>query len=53
MRGAIVRIQLHIAVVALPGACEETLRVIARGGEAEIPALVTKFGILLVGPPPF
>lgn len=45
--------QLRIAVVAFPGGCEEVFRVIARGGEIDLPALAERFGILLVGPAAF
>ena len=45
--------QLHIAVVAFPGGCEEVLRAIAGGGAAELPVLAAKFGISPVGPAPF
>ena len=45
--------QLRIAVVAFPGGCEETLRVIARGGDVDLPAVSAKLGISVVGPTPF
>lgn len=44
---------LRIAVVVFPGGCEEVLRILARGGEIDLPALAAKFGISTVGPAPF
>jgi mannose-6-phosphate isomerase-like protein (cupin superfamily) len=44
---------LRIAVIAFPGGCEEALRAIARGGEADLAALAAKIGVSVVGPTPF
>jgi mannose-6-phosphate isomerase-like protein (cupin superfamily) len=45
--------RLRIAVIAFPGGCEEALRLIARGGAVDLPALATKFAISPIGPTPF
>lgn len=45
--------RLRVAVVAFPGGCEEALRVIARGGAIDIPALAARFGVSSLGPTPF
>jgi mannose-6-phosphate isomerase-like protein (cupin superfamily) len=36
--------RLRIAVIAYPGGVEEALRIIARGGETDLPALAERFG---------
>jgi mannose-6-phosphate isomerase-like protein (cupin superfamily) len=41
---------LRILGVAVPGGCEETLRLIAKGGNIDIMAIAEKFGIRIVGP---
>jgi mannose-6-phosphate isomerase-like protein (cupin superfamily) len=41
---------LRMAVIALPGGCEEILRLIAKGGDSDIMALTEKFGVRNVGP---
>lgn len=41
---------LRMVVIALPGGCEEILRLIAKGGDSDIMALTEKFGVRNVGP---
>jgi mannose-6-phosphate isomerase-like protein (cupin superfamily) len=41
---------LRILGIAVPGGCEETLRLIAKGGNIDIMAISEKFGIRVVGP---
>jgi mannose-6-phosphate isomerase-like protein (cupin superfamily) len=41
---------LRMVAIASPGGCEETLRLIAKGGDIDIMALGEKFGIRIVGP---
>ena len=45
--------RLRIAAIAAPGGVEESLRIIARGGEIDLPALADRFGIRHCGPAPF
>jgi hypothetical protein len=39
-----------MVVIPSPRGCEETLRLIAKGGDIEIIALLEKFGVRSVGP---
>jgi hypothetical protein len=39
-----------MVALASPGGCEETLRLIAGGGDIDIMALAEKFDIRIVGP---
>jgi mannose-6-phosphate isomerase-like protein (cupin superfamily) len=45
--------RLRIAVIAAPGGVEECLRIIAQGGEIDLPALAERFGVRHCGPAPF
>jgi hypothetical protein len=40
-------------VIAYPGGVAEALRIIARGGETENPALAKSFDVQYAGPTPF
>jgi hypothetical protein len=42
-----------MVVIALPGGCEEILRLIAKGGDIDIIAVSQKFGIRNLDPMPF
>ena len=44
---------LRIAVLAFPGGCEGILGLIAKTGEADLPALAERFHIRPLGPAPF
>jgi mannose-6-phosphate isomerase-like protein (cupin superfamily) len=41
---------LRMVVISTPGGIEEILRLIAKGGDIDIMALVEKFGVRIVGP---
>jgi quercetin dioxygenase-like cupin family protein len=45
--------QLHIAVLAFPGGCEQVLRLMTAAREADIPALAAGFRVRPVGLAPF
>jgi mannose-6-phosphate isomerase-like protein (cupin superfamily) len=45
--------RLRIAAIAAPGGVEECLRIIAQGGEIDLPALAERFGVRHCGPAPF
>lgn len=45
--------RLRIAVIAYPGGAEEALRIIAKGGVIDFPALAERFGVQHIGPTPF
>ncbi|MGM4959952.1 cupin domain-containing protein [Bradyrhizobium barranii] len=45
--------KLRIAGIAYPGGVEEAMRVIAKGGVTDLPALAKKFAIKVLGPTPF
>ena len=44
---------LRLVVVCYPGGIEGVMRVIARGGDIDIPALANKMGVQTLGPTPF
>ena len=45
--------RLRIAVIAAPGGVEASLRLIAQGGDIDLPALAERFGVRHCGPAPF
>ncbi len=45
--------KLRIVVIVYPGGAEDAMRVIAKGGVVDLPALAAKFGVTVVGPTPF
>jgi quercetin dioxygenase-like cupin family protein len=44
---------IRLLMIAIPGGCEEALRMIARGGPIDYPAIAKQFEITHVGPPLF
>ena len=44
---------LRMAFICYPGGAEEALRVIAKGGVTDLPALAQRVGVTLLGPTPF
>ena len=45
--------RLRIAVIAVPGGCEQALQIIAKGGDIDLQAVAQQFKIQGVGPTPF
>ena len=45
--------RLRISVIAYPGGVEKVLRAIACDKDVDVPALVSRFGVIPLGPPPF
>jgi mannose-6-phosphate isomerase-like protein (cupin superfamily) len=45
--------RLRIAVITSPGGVEECLRIIAKGGDIDVPALAERFGVSVCGEAPF
>jgi mannose-6-phosphate isomerase-like protein (cupin superfamily) len=45
--------KLRIAGIAYPGGAEEAMRVIAKGGVTDLPALAKTFGVIALGATPF
>jgi mannose-6-phosphate isomerase-like protein (cupin superfamily) len=44
------KIQLRMVVVFTPGGIDDLFRIIDRGGDIDFPALLARFGCLIVGP---
>ena len=45
--------KLRIVFIVYPGGAEEAMRIIAKGGVMDLPALAAKFGVTGLGPTPF
>lgn len=51
-RNASATTPLRMLVTCTPGGVEEVFRIIARGGEIDLPALGARFGVQVLGPMP-
>ena len=51
-RNASATAPLRMLVTCTPGGIEEVFRIIARGGEIDLPALGARFGVQVLGPMP-
>jgi mannose-6-phosphate isomerase-like protein (cupin superfamily) len=45
--------KLRMVFICYPGGAEGAMRVIAKGGVTDLPALAAKFGVTVLGPTPF
>src|SRR5882724_13609892 len=45
--------KLRMAFICYPGGAEEAMRMIAKGGVTDLPALAKTFGVTVLGPTPF